>query len=63
MYISFDYKCRECDHVTSRFIRKRYMDKQICGKPSTTFPCRGLMVKLPAGTRTTFRHADPNLKD
>ena len=63
MHISFDYKCTQCDNVESRFVLKKLMDTQVCKKKSTTFPCRGAMVKLPPGTRTTFRHADTKLKD
>jgi hypothetical protein len=63
MYITFDYKCRECGDYDSRMVLRSEMDTQRCGKKSTTFPCRGRMVKLPAGTRTTFRFADTKLKD
>lgn len=61
-YISFDYKCTKCDSVDSRLVERKDMDSQKCKRAGTLFPCLGEMYKLPAGTRTTFRFADPHLK-
>jgi len=57
MYITFDYKC-SCGHVESRFVKRDEMDSQKCRECSATEN----MARLPAGTRTTFRHADTKLK-
>ena len=57
-YITFDFKCRDCGHVDSRFVKREEMDLQDCACGS----CNP-MVRLPAGTRTTFRYADNKLKD
>ena len=64
MFITFDYKCPTCGNLESRFVRKDEMDDQECdhlGLPSRYEPTP--MTRLPAGTRTTFRYADQNLKD
>lgn len=62
MFISFDYKCPDCGHFDSRFVKKSEMDSQWCDKhPGIRKPF--FMIRLPAGTRTTFRHADTKLKD
>lgn len=59
MFISFDYRCPSCFTVDSRFIRKSEMDAQTCDECDSPTP----LVRLPAGTRTTFRFADTRLKD
>ena len=58
MYITFDYKCPECGHVESRFVKREHMDVQDCNEP-----CNHPMRRLPAGTRTTFKFADTKLKE
>lgn len=64
MYISFDYRCSFCEHVESRFVKRTEMDEQTCshGELPSWYPPT-LMVRLPAATRTTFRHADTKLKE
>lgn len=57
MYITFDFKCPTCALVDSRFVRRDDMDKQKCEA------CDEVLIRLPAGTRTTFRFADGKLKD
>jgi len=62
MYITFDYKCPKCGHVESRFVKREEMNDQVhraCAAPLTGGTP---MVRLPAGTRTTFRYADTKLK-
>lgn len=61
MYISFDYKCRVCDTITPRFVKKEVMDNQHCAE-GKCFDFATKLIRLPAGTRTTFRHADTKLK-
>lgn len=58
MYVTFDYRCPSCGAEETRFVKKVEVHQQRC-------KCRysGHMVKLPAGTRTTFRYADTKLKD
>ena len=68
MYITFDYKCPTCGHVESRFVRRSEMDEQFCNQELDAgllglYDCRHRLIRLPAGTRTTFRFADTNLKD
>lgn len=58
MFISFDYRCRDCFAVESRFVRKTEKDTQRCTACDSDNP----MARLPAGTRTTFRYADKKLK-
>ena len=55
MYITFDYRDPDTGEVEARFVKRSEMDEQrnSAGK---------LMVRLPAGTRTTFRFADSKLK-
>ena len=55
MYISFDYSCTSCPKVEQRLVKKDSKDNQMC-------QCQSPMKRLPAGTRTTFRFADTNLK-
>lgn len=55
-FITFDYRC-EKGHEDSRMVLRKEMDAQRCKE------CKGLMRRLPAGTRTTFRFADRKLKD
>lgn len=59
MYITFDYKCPACDEVEPRFVRREEMDVQHCNTCNLDQP----MIRLPAGTRTTFRYADTKLKE
>jgi len=58
-YITFDYKCPQCGDIDTRLVKREDMDLQFhdCDANTTR-----LMVKLPAGTRTTFRFADRRLK-
>lgn len=58
MFISFDYRCRSCFAVDSRFVKKMEKDEQRCNECDSTTP----LTRLPAGTRTTFRFADNKLK-
>jgi hypothetical protein len=58
-YITFDYKCPECGATESRLVKRTVQDYQFHECDADT---RRLMVKLPAGTRTTFRFADDKLK-
>lgn len=51
-FITFDYRCKPCDVEEERLVLKSDMDAQRCGN------CKGLMVRLPAGTKTTFKFAD-----
>jgi hypothetical protein len=60
MYITFDYKCPDCGHVDSRFVKKSEMDEQYHERCPDSRGFR--MLRLPAGTRTTFRFADRRLK-
>lgn len=60
MFISFDYKCTRCEDIDSRMVKRVEMDEQTCNKPDC-FSAH--MIRLPAGTRTTFRFADRKLKD
>ncbi len=62
MYITFNFKCSACGHTDVRMVDRSKVDSQVCRKASTTFPCLGLMAKLPAGTRTHFRFNDTKLK-
>jgi ribosomal protein L37AE/L43A len=57
MYITFDYKCPSCQQFDTKFVRRDEMDLQKCED------CNVELVRLPAGTRTTFRFADTTLKD
>jgi len=59
-YITFDYKCPQCGAIDSRLVKRTVQDYQFHDCDNNT---RRLMVKLPAGTRTTFRFADSKLKD
>lgn len=58
MYIAFDYLCPHCKHKETKLVERVSMDKQLCPN------CVNYrnMTRLPAGTRTTFRHADTKLK-
>lgn len=58
MYITFDYRCSDCFAVDTRFVRKSEKDEQHCKECDSPLP----LVRLPAGTRTTFRYADRKLK-
>lgn len=58
MFITFDFRCRDCFAVDSRFVRKSEIDEQTCKDCDSDSP----LTRLPAGTRTTFRHADRRLK-
>lgn len=58
MFVSFDYRCPHCFSVDSRFVKKVEQYQQRCNECDYT----GHMVKLPSGTRTTFKHADTKLK-
>lgn len=58
-YITFDYRCRQCGNTESRLVRRSEMDRQFCQHEHSD----QLMNRLPAGTRTTFRFADPKLKE
>lgn len=60
MYITFDYKCPQ-HGIVSRFVKKTEMDEQYCDVPHPGNP--EPMLRLPAGTRTTFRFADTKLKE
>lgn len=75
MYIVFNYQCPACQFSEERFVERSRMDTQFCIRPHTRVQsdrgnvpasCRGAriqkMVRLPAGTRTTFLHADRKLK-
>lgn len=55
-FITFDYRCDK-GHEQERLVLRKDMDAQRCET------CKGLMRRLPAGTRTTFRFADNKLKD
>lgn len=60
MYITFDFKCLTCKQVDTRLVRREHMDMQVCTQGTG---CDGTdMIRLPAGTRTTFRFADRKLK-
>jgi len=54
-YITFNYRCTECDTEESRLVERELMDQQWC--------CGKSMIRLPANPRTTFRFADSKLKD
>lgn len=56
MYITFDYRCPTTGEVESRFVKRSEMDEQFNEEGER-------MIRLPAGTRTTFRYADTKLKD
>ena len=58
MYITFDYRCPSCGAQESRFVKKVEMHQQRCKECDYS----GHMVKLPAGTPTTFKFADRKLK-
>lgn len=58
MYASFDYRCPSCKAEDSRFVKKVEQHQQRCKECDYS----GHMVKLPSGTRTTFRFADAKLK-
>ena len=62
MYITFDYKCPNCGHVESRFVRRDAMDCQYHYE-CTREGMHPMMDRLPAGTRTTFKFADTKLKE
>ena len=62
MYITFDYKCPNCEHVESRFVRREAKDSQYHYDCLTDENMHPRMVRLPAGTRTTFKFADSKLK-
>lgn len=64
MFITFDYRCRECGHQEERFVKRPDMDEQRCRVlDHEGSACKSAMTRLPAGTRTTFRYADTRLKD
>ena len=61
-YVVFDYVCPTCARRDdNKMVRRSEMDEQYCGTN-----CDGdhptKLVRLPAGTRTTFRFADGSLK-
>lgn len=58
MFASFDFRCigPQCGHEEDRFVKKEVVDLVRCSK------CDSSTIRLPAGTRTTFRHADRKLK-
>jgi putative FmdB family regulatory protein len=56
MYVVFDYVCTKCEHTEEAMVPRHKMDDQYCPL------CGHKMVRLPAGTRTHFRFADPKLK-
>jgi hypothetical protein len=63
MYVRFDYKCPKCGYTEDRFIKKDEMDRQTCDQLTEkggSFPCAGLMVRMPSAPPTTFTHADPS---
>ena len=66
-YITFDYKCPE-GHYETRMVQRSEMDKQWCNEPDESRfkllgkKCDAPMIRLPAGTRTTFRFNDKKLK-
>lgn len=75
MYIVFTYKCPACQLSATRFVRRDMMDSQFCLGPHSEeqadrgdvpYGCRNhrlqKMTRLPAGTRTHFRHNDKKLK-
>ena len=55
MYITFDYKHPD-GRIESRFVKRSEMDQQVNDKGEK-------LMRLPAGTRTTFRFADTRLKE
>jgi len=57
-YITFNYRCSDCDHEEHRLVKREDMDFQPCDK------CKQftLMHRLPAGPRTHFRFNDTKLK-
>lgn len=58
MFVKFDMKCPTCNaEYPNVFVKKAEMDNQRCGK------CKDTLLRLPPGTRTTFRFADTRLKD
>lgn len=61
-FVSFDFKCPNCGHVESRFVRRDQMDAQLCHCSTAKIRTLGPMQRLPAGTRTTFKFADTNFK-
>jgi len=67
MFVTFDYRCDHCGHTEERFVRRSEMDSQRCRQEIDAGllginDCGAHMTRLPAGTRTTFRHADGRLK-
>jgi len=57
VYTVFDYKCVQCGHrAVDQMVRTTKKDKQFC--PS----CNATLVRMPAGTPTTFKFADTKLK-
>ena len=58
MFITFDYRCPD-GHEEERLVLRKEMDAQRCREGD----CKKRMIRLPAGTRTTFRFADTKLKD
>jgi ribosomal protein L37AE/L43A len=52
-YITFDYKCPNCDaEYPDCFVKRDEMDSQRCGK------CKEVLARLPAGPSTTFKFGD-----
>ena len=61
MYISLDFKCRDCGHREPRFIKKQHKDFQICHCSHPKKHTLGPMVPLPSATRTNFKFADQRI--
>lgn len=63
MYISFDYRCPECNSEASLFVRREDMDEQVCRHCVSGNPHNDVrMTRLPAATKTHFKFADQKLK-
>lgn len=55
-FVTFDYECNRCGKQhPDKLVLRSEMDAQRC-------ECKGQLRRLPAGPRTTFRHADKKLK-
>lgn len=54
MYVTYDYRCILCKHKQTKFVKKEDCDKQLCEK------CRGGLLRLPPGPKTTFKFNDKN---
>lgn len=54
----YDYRCPQCDHAEERMVKQADADTQLCRQHLNEVT----MLRLPPGTRTTFRFADQKLK-